>query len=211
MKWLFLPLFCLLYNSTHGQPRPTAYSMLFQQDPALRKWSSSIPNFKPDAFVYQETSDFGQHSPDTLRGTAVATYFNTFGKLIGFSPDKKQWLDFFSYQTSLEKIPGGRYRAYHDIDQALILGNTATGIRTGIAYMGASSWVEETRWLDNHTFIAVGVTSVTKGLQPFIYMGDTHTRKLYHYRPANDRHNRDRDRKYVSYQWAKIASRIIEE
>ncbi|NML39741.1 hypothetical protein HHL17_21260 [Chitinophaga sp. G-6-1-13] len=211
MKWILVPLFWLLYNSTHGQPRPTDYRMNFQQDSALRKWTGSIPGFTLDAFVYTEASNFDQFTPDTLSHKDATTYFNTYGKLLNFSPDKKQWLDFYSYQVALEKAPKGRYRAYIEVDQALLLGNTAASTRRRIAFMGASSWIEETLWLDNHTFIAVGVTDVTKGLQPFIYMGDTHTRKLYHYRPSNERYNRDRNRKYVSWQWAKMASRIIEE
>lgn len=204
-------MFWLLYNSTHGQPRPADYRMNFRQDPALRKWSSSIPGFTPDAFVYKEASNFDQFSPDTLSRKDAATYFNTYGKLLNFSPDKKQWLDFYSYQVALEKAPKGRYRAYIEVDQALLLGSAANNTRRRIAFMGASSWIEEVLWLDNHLFIAVGVTSVTKDLQPFIYIGDTHTRKLYQYRPSNDRCNRNRNHKYVSWQWARMAPRIIVE
>ncbi|MGN7824915.1 hypothetical protein ACTJJB_32630 [Chitinophaga sp. 22536] len=211
MKWTLLPLFWLLSNSAHGQPRPTDYRISFQQDSALRKWTGSIPGFTPDAFIYEATSDFDQFSPDTLSGKDAATYFNTYGGLLNFSPDKKQWLDFYSYQVALEKAPGGRYHAYIEADQALLLGNAAAHTHRRIAFMGASSWIEEALWINNHTFVAVGVTNVTKGLQPFIYIGDTRVRQLYRYHPSNDRYNRNPDHKYVSWQWAKMASRIIEE
>lgn len=208
MKWMSLPLFWLLYNSAHAQPRPADYHAAFQQDSALQKWARSIPGFCPDIFVYLSTTGFSELSPDTLRGAEATTYFNTFGNLISYSPDKKQWLDLYSYQVSMEPMADGRYRASYDVDQSLLLGNTTTNSRMGIAYMGASSWIEETLWVDNHTFLAVGVTNA-KGFHPFIYIGDTDTKKIYRYSPPDDSHNRTR--KYVSFRWAKMVSRIIQE
>ncbi|SKA47814.1 hypothetical protein SAMN04488128_10953 [Chitinophaga eiseniae] len=208
MKWMFLPLFWLLYNSTQAQPRPADYRRLFQQDPALHKWAASTPHFTPEAFVFLNATDFGKQSPDTLRGAAATTYFDTFGKLISYSPDRKQWLDFYSYQVSLEKTAGGRYRATLEADQALRLGKTNDNTHIIIAYMGASTWIEETAWVDNHTFIAVGVNSAA-AFHPFIFIGDTNTRKIYHYSPRDKR--LDRSGGYVSYQWAKMRPMIIEE
>ncbi|MBC9932989.1 hypothetical protein [Chitinophaga qingshengii] len=211
MKCLLLPLLLLLVSTVNAQPKPADYRAVFQQDSAMRKWSRSIPGFSTDAFVLERVSDFENHSPDTLRGKEAGTYFNTYLPLISFSPDKKQWIDFYSYQVSLEKVGKARYRAYIDADQAVDLGDKTTGISTGIVYMGASSWTEEAVWLDNHLFLFSGVHSVDKGFHPFIYIGDTRTRKLYYYSPAGDSLNRTR--KYVSWQWAKqkTAGRIIEE
>ncbi|QJB31691.1 hypothetical protein HF329_10350 [Chitinophaga oryzae] len=208
MKWIFLPLFGLLYHITQAQPRPADYRAAFQQDSALHRWARSIPGFNPDVFAFRNTTGFGEVWRDTLRGKEAATYFNAFGTLVSYSPDKKQWLDFFSYQVSMEPVADGRYRASYEADQSLLLGSSAGNTRTGIAYMGASSWIEETFWVDNHTFLAVGVTNA-KGFHPFICIGDTDTRKIHHYSPPDDSHNRSR--KYVSFRWAKMASRIIRE
>lgn len=209
MKCLFLPLLLLLAGTVNAQPKPADYRAVFQQDSAMRKWSRSIPGFRTDAFVLEHVSDFDNHSPDTLRGKEAETYFNTYLPLISFSPDKKQWIDFYSYQVSLQKVNKLRYRASRDVDQAVELGDKTTGICAGIAFMGASAWAEEAVWLDNHMFLFSGVHNMAKGFHPFIYIGDTRTRKLYYYSPADNRLNRTR--KYVSWQWAKIAGRIIEE
>lgn len=174
----------------------------------MRKWAASTPHFSPDAFAFVNTTAFGQQSPDTLRGGGIAAYFDAFGKLITYSPDRKQWLDFYSYQVSLEKTTGGRYRATLEVDQALRLGKASDHTHIIIAYMGASTWIEETVWVDNHTFMAVGVNS-TAAYHPFIFIGDTNTRKIYHYSPRDK--SQDRSGDYVSYQWAKMKSMIIEE
>jgi hypothetical protein len=151
----------------------------------LSEWTSTFSVFKTTAFVQSDTlqatfiSDSGTYDQ-------LDSFYAIYKPLIRFSPDKRYFIDSYSYQLNLER-EGGHLVANPEIDQQVLLYDTKTG-KTGFLFFGGpESWIDEESWIDNNTVLLAGVQKDESAARhPFFYVLNVKKGLIVKYQCTND-------------------------
>ncbi|MBI5370921.1 MAG: hypothetical protein HZA79_02715 [Sphingobacteriales bacterium] len=84
------------------------------------------------------------------------SFYAIYKPLIRFSPDKKYFVDSYSYQLNLVR-KGNRYVANVEVDQQVFLYDTQNGVSYSIFFGGTERWIDEEIWLNNTTLLLAGI------------------------------------------------------
>jgi hypothetical protein len=151
----------------------------------LKKWASTFSAFESEAFTQSDTlqvkfiSDSGEYDQ-------LDSFYAIYKPLIRFSPDKRYFIDSYSYQLNLEK-EGDHFVANPEIDQQVMLYDTKTGI-TGFLFFGSSeSCIDEEIWLDNSSLLLAGIQKdESANRHPFFYLVNLKNGIMLKYQCTND-------------------------
>jgi hypothetical protein len=165
----------------HG-PDLTLYQEVF--DKKLKGWYKTFSHFSLASF--QPTMNDSFYSNTQNRDLKELKEFYTLHRpLLDFSPDGKQFLDIHSLGLGLH-IENGELHAAPEVDYGIQYCNLQTKEWRTIYYFATSSWIEETAWISDTTFIMAGsyMDSLEKR-RPMIYLGNRVTTELIEYRPKD--------------------------
>jgi hypothetical protein len=151
----------------------------------LKKWASTFSVFETESFTQTDTlqvkfiSDSGVYDQ-------LDSFYAIYKPLIRFSPDKRYFIDSYSYQLNLER-EGDHFVANPEIDQQVILYDTKTG-ETGFLFFGsAESWIDEEIWLDNSTLLLAGIQKdESANRHPFFYLTSLKNGIMLKYQSKNN-------------------------
>lgn len=177
MKYFLPALFLLTSVIAHAQVKKlTAYDSLFKT--VLSEWKKPIKNFRLTAFKAEAPRSFEDQQPQDT--SEVRQFYSIYMPLLTFSPDRKKFLDIYSYSLNLTKEKG-KLVAATDVDNAVFLYNKKTGYWKRILFTGMSGAIEEVAWVSDIEFVMVGSLYVDK-MVPIIYAGNISTGKLIEYK-----------------------------
>lgn len=151
----------------------------------LNEWTSTFSVFKTAAFIQSDTLQVTFIS-DSSVFDQLDSFYAIYKPLIRFSPDKRYFIDSYSYQLNLER-EGDQLVANPEIDQQVMLYDTKTG-KTNILFFGGSdSWIDEESWIDNNTVLLAGVQKDESAARhPFFYLVDVKKGIIIKYQCTND-------------------------
>lgn len=177
MKYFLPALFVLISITAQAQAKKlTAYDSLFNT--VFSEWKKPIKNFKLTAFKPEPPRDFDGQQPQDTSG--IRGFYSIYMPMLTFSPDRKKFLDIYSYSLNLTK-ENGKLVAVTDVDNAVFLYNKKTGYWKCILFTGMSGAIEEVAWASDIEFVMVGSLYVDK-MVPLIYVGNINTGKLIEYK-----------------------------
>ncbi|SEW51682.1 hypothetical protein [Chitinophaga arvensicola] len=204
---LFL-LCCLICISAVAQEPVNTYASLFQQNKYLKDWASKFPHFQLSDFRYAQTDKMESYQ-DANDLQPDKHFEDLYGKLISYTADKKKYLDFYSYQISLERVTvkGKKViQAGVDVHQVLLLGDYRKKTLSRIMQVGPDQFLEEAVWLSDSTFLLVGTNSMQPSYTPFMYVGDLKKQQYHLYLPKNK--SLQRPGVYKSLRWQLLGTVI---
>ncbi len=118
------------------------------------------PNFSVDDFNLQSTD-----SLTTMRGNVFGNFDENFDSIYSeflvYSPDRKQYVDFDSYQWTLDENNEPSFATDQEIDLINLKNKTVNRI----AFRGPSQWVENVFWKNESTIVLL---ENNYGKQPII-------------------------------------------
>lgn len=181
-----LLLLILLFNSVSLHAQQSLPLNLRQQvDIKLKKWTSTFSVFKAEAFEQSDTLQ-AKFISDSGTYHQLDSFYAIYKPLILFSPDKRYFIDSYSYQLNLER-KGDHLVANPEIDQQVLLYDTKTG-KTGFLFFGGpESWIDEEVWIDNSTVLLAGVQKDESAKRhPFFYQVNVNNGIMLKYQCTND-------------------------
>lgn len=152
----------------------------------LKKWASTFSAFKADSFAQSDSVSVNYNPGADGYYDQLDSFYAIYKPLIRFSPDKRYFIDSYSYQLNLER-EGNHFAANPEIDQQVMLYDTKTG-KTNILFFGGSdSWIDEENWIDNNTVLLAGVQKDESAARhPFFYLVDVKKGLIIKYQCRND-------------------------
>lgn len=151
----------------------------------LKGWTSTFKAFDLSEF---QLSDSSFIRPESAKSEIVQldSFYAIYKPLIRFSPDKRYFVDSYSYQLNLER-EGDHFTANPEVDQQVELFDTKTSKNYILFFGGAESWIEEELWSDNITLILAGIRKdESANRHPVIYRVNINSGFIQQYSCSND-------------------------
>jgi hypothetical protein len=144
-------------------------------DNQLKGWTKTFNTFSLASFEKYGSTAF--ENIDYMDIEDVQDFYTVYKPALSFSPDKKQFLDIYSYWLALEKEGKTIVSRGGEPDQVISLCNFKTRKWTRILFQGTTERIQDALWISNSKFILVGTRENASGKQsPVIYLGDIVTK-----------------------------------
>lgn len=149
----------------------------------LEDWANTFQDFKVEDF--KTDSRPGSYADNAVSIIEHAeNYFSIYQSMLFYSPDKKHFIDIYSYQLDIQKV-NDTLKAFPEVDQNVFLGNGKT--LTQISFLGASNWIEKVVWIDNRRFVLLGVSLTDENARsPFILFCDMDKKEKWYFENQNE-------------------------
>ena len=173
LYYILIGIAFLTNNNSFGQNfELSKYKPQFASQ--LNGWTKTFTNFNLLSFHKEEISTF--EDIDYMDIKEINDFYSIYKPALTFSPDKKQFIDIYSYWLCLDKEGKTIISRGGEPDQAITLCNFATKKWVRIFFRGTTERIQEVIWLTNSNFILVGIRedeSLSNKQRPTIYLGDT--------------------------------------
>lgn len=150
----------------------------------LNKWTSTFSAFKAETFVQSDTLQV-KFISDSGIYDQLDSFYAIYMPLIRFSPDKRYFIDSYSYQLNLKR-EGDHLIANPEIEQQVMLYDTKTGETGFLFFGGPEGWIDEEIWIDNNTLLLAGVEKDESAKRhPFFYLVNVKNGLMLKYQCTN--------------------------
>jgi len=149
----------------------------------LKSWISCLSGCTTSSFHISDTTQMRQANGEEF--AELDSFFAIYKPLINFSPDKRYFVDSYSYQLNLER-KGDHFAANVEVDQQVFLYDTKNELSYSLFFGGTERWIDEEIWLGNDTLVLAGIEKDEKATRhPIFYIVNISTGEIIQYSCTN--------------------------
>ena len=182
MKKLLFVVIAHISLSLHSQTNlPIAIQKVIGNE--LKSWTSCFSEFATSSFHISDTTQMRQTQGEEF--VELDSIYATYKPLFLFSPDKRYFVDSYSYQLNLKR-EGDHFVANLEVDQQVLLYNTRNKTTYSLFYGGTERWIDDEVWLNNRTLILAGIEKDENAVRhPVFYIVNIATGEIIQYSCTN--------------------------